>query len=229
MEKYVDRYDLRQERILHIGIGNSGFAQRFHRRVKEIVGTTIDHPEMEVASRLRLPNYRFFLHNKFSGKNDTVPGKFDFILDNNPTSPCCCVRHLVALFDFYLAKLATEGQVVTDLQGLEWVPDGSDPRWGFDFEDLAAVASAAGLSAFKANRKVFVLSRVVPSSPGPAGVLRHFLRRAANFPGKVLRNGPGAIRRMCRKSLDRLGLSAVSSTRRDGIDRKSGPPAEGAE
>jgi len=90
IEHYIDRYDLRRKRVLHIGIGNSGLAQRFARRVKEIVGTTIDEPEMAVARSLAIPNYRFVLHNKYSGDDAAVEGTFDFILDNNPTSPCCC-------------------------------------------------------------------------------------------------------------------------------------------
>ena len=87
MELYIDRYDLREKRILHIGIGNSGLARRFQGRVAEIVGTTIDEPEIKVAEALGLPNYRFVLHNKFSGDNQALAGSFDFILDNNPTSP----------------------------------------------------------------------------------------------------------------------------------------------
>jgi hypothetical protein len=208
MERYIDRYDLGQSRVLHIGIGDSGLAQRFHRRVAGIVGTTIDDPEIKVARSLAIPNYSFVLHNKFSGRNAIVPGRFDFILDNNPTSPCCCVRHLAELFDFYLEKLADVGQIVTDRQGLGWVPDGSDFRWSFDFDDLAAAAAIAGLSAFRANRSVYVLSRSVPPRPRIGSLSRHMLRRAIMLPNQLVRKGPRGLARIAR----RFAKSALVST-----------------
>ncbi|MEA3058800.1 MAG: hypothetical protein QOE50_212 [Sphingomonadales bacterium] len=199
MECYIDRYDLRQKRALHIGIGNSSLARRFHRRVGEIVGTTIDEPEIGVAQALGLPNYRIVIHNKYSGMDDVVPGKFDFILDNNPTSPCCCVRHLFVLFTFYADRLADGGQVVTDQLGLQWVPDGSNPRWRFNFDDLSIVAAEAGLSACRANKTVYVLSRSPPPAPGLAALARHLVRRVWMLPGQIARNGPQSLSRMSRR------------------------------
>jgi hypothetical protein len=200
MEHYVDRYDLRRARILHVGIGNSGFAKRFHARVKEIVGTTIDEPEMRVARSLDLPNYAFVLHNKFAGKDDVVEGTFDFILDNNPSSPCCCLRHLSDLFEFYLKKLATSGQIVTDRVGLGWVPNDTNPRWRFDFDDLAAVGAAAGLSSFRMGRSVYVLSRSTPSAPDLSSRSRHLARRIAMLPGRIVRTSRRTLARIARKS-----------------------------
>jgi hypothetical protein len=199
IESYIDRYDLRQKRVLHIGIGNSSFASRFHGRVREIVGTTIDEPEITVARALALPNYRFVIHNKFSGENEHIDGPFDFILDNNPTSPCCCLRHLADMFEFYAEKLAAGGQVVTDRLGLSWVPDDSNPRWSFNFADLASVAAAAGLSAFPVNQNVYVLSRSAPSPPGWFALSRYVLRRARMLPGQIARNGPPRLARTVRK------------------------------
>lgn len=209
IENYIDRFDLRDKRILHIGIGNSGLARRFHDRVKEIVGTTIDKPEINVARSLNLPNYAWILHNKYSGRSDIVPGKFDFIVDNNPTSPCCCFRHLVDLLDFYGEKLAQGGQIVTDLQGLSWVPENTNPRWSFDFEDLAAVAEIAGASAFVANRKVYVLSRSAPGAPGIPALSRHLWRRMKKLPGQIVRHGPRLVATHLRRSIKRLLLSTI--------------------
>lgn len=209
MERYVDRYDLRHKRILHIGIGNSGLAKRLQSGVGDIVGTTIDESEMTVARSLNLPNYSFVLHNKFSGDKDSVPGKFDFILDNNPTSPCCCIRHLAEEFDFYAAKLADGGQFVTDRQGLGWVPDGSNARWGFDFDDLAAVGTAAGLSTFRFDRSVYVLSRSAPMAPGFAPLLRHAGRRARTLPGQIVNDWPREIARISRKAVKWVLVSTV--------------------
>jgi hypothetical protein len=195
MERYIDRYDLRQKRILHIGIGNSGLAERFHGRVKEIVGTTIDEPEMKVGRSLGLPYYRFAMHNKFSGNNVAIDGTFDFILDNNPTSPCCCMKHLATLFEFYAEKLAPDGQIVTDRQGLQWVPEGSSPRWGFSFEDLAAAAAVVGLSAHRANQTVYVMSQSAPSKPTLRSLSKHGLRRAASLSVRAIRRLLRLVRR----------------------------------
>jgi hypothetical protein len=209
IERYIDRFDLRSDRILHIGIGNSGLAKRFKARAGEIVGTTIDEPEMRVAGTLGLPNYRFLLHNKYSGGADRIPGRFDFILDNNPTSPCCCFRHLSDLFDFYVEKLAEDGQIITDRQGLEWVPEEGNPRWSFDFEDLAAVGSVVGLQAFKMNRTVYVLARSRPAPPGPAPLARHLVRRAIRLPGQIVRHGPQAAARAVRTGAKALLQATV--------------------
>lgn len=205
MERYIDRYDLRQARILHIGIGNSGLAKRFHSRVGEIVGTTVDQPEMHVAGARSLPNYSFVLHNKYSGRDEAVEGKFDFILDNNPTSPCCCIRHLAVLFEFYSTKLAGGGQIVTDRQGLQWVPEASDPRWGFALDDLIAVAAVAGFSVFPMTKSVYVLGHSAPPPPGLRSRSTHWLRRAAMLPGKLVRNGPREIVRRLRTWINRAG------------------------
>ena len=199
MENYIDRYDLRQSRVLHIGIGNSGFAKRFHGRVRAITGTTIDEPEIKVARTLDLPNYDAVVHNKYSGRNEAVDGAFEFILDNNPTSPCCCIRHLSDLFDFYLEKLAPEGQIVTDRIGLRWVPEGSPRRWSFDFGDLAAVAAVTGLSAFRRTGSVYILSRSPPQEPGPLSRTRHTVRRVVALPERIIHNAPSRLVREYRR------------------------------
>lgn len=209
IEKYIDRFDLSDKRLLHIGIGNSGLARRFHRRVKEIVGTTIDEPEIKVAETLGCPNYSVALHNKYSGDTSVLTGKFDVIVDNNPTSPCCCVKHLAALFGFLDERLADGGFIVTDRGGLAWIPEESNRRWSFDFDDLAVVAATAGFTAFRATNSVYVLSRSAPPMPSLGSLTRHFGRRAAAFPGKVVRNGPRRLARIFRKGMKRLLLSAV--------------------
>jgi len=200
IERYIDRFDLRDKRLLHIGVGNSGLARRFHPHVKEIVGTTIDEPDIKVAKTLGLPNYSVVLHNKYSGESDSITGKFDVIVDNNLTSPCCCVRHLAALFGLFEDQLANGGCIVTDREGLAWIPpDQSNPRWSFDFEDLAAVASTARLAAFRVNRNVYVLARSAPPVPTVGSLSRHMGRRAAMMPGKILRNGPNKLARISRR------------------------------
>jgi len=194
IEEYIDRYDLRSKRVLHVGIGNSGLARRFRKRVGQVVGTTLDQSELEHAKHLGLPGYRVVIHNKYGGERDLCRGTFDFIVDNNPTSSCCCMKHLRAVFELYSAKLAPHGQIVTDRQGLGWTPPPGNPRFGFDFDDLAAVAKAAGLNAYRIDADVYVLARSAPPAPGALPLLRHQLRRAgmlpralAGFPRKIMR------------------------------------------
>ena len=185
MERYIDCFDLRSARILHVGIGNSGFARRFHGRVGEIIGTTIDPPEIAVAEGLALPNYRAVLHNKYSAGSGGIEGKFDVILDNNPTSPCCCIRHLSDMMEFYASRLAPDGWIITDRVGLGWIPEDANPRWSFDFDDLAAIGAPLGLSAFRATGSVCVLSRQRPPKPALPSLARHFARRLIALPGRI--------------------------------------------
>jgi hypothetical protein len=196
MERYVDRYDLRGARILHVGVGNSGFARRFHRRVGEIVGTTIDPPEIEVARALSLPNYRAVIHNKYSGDDAVIDGQYDFILDNNPTSPCCCFRHLSDMFDLYVKKLAPGGQIVTDRVGLRWIPADANWRWSFDFDDLDAVAGALGLRGFQMTGSVYVLSQAAPPKPDLLSRVRQLARQIAALPGRIVRSGRHRLARV---------------------------------
>jgi hypothetical protein len=196
IKDYIDRFDLRAKRILHIGIGNSSLAKRLHRRAREIVGTSVDEPEIRLARSLSLPNYTAVTHNKYSGLHDIVPGKFDFITDNNLTSPCCCTTHLATLFAFLDAKLADGGQIVTDAEGLGWVPDGIDPRWRFSFDDLAAAAAIVGFSTHRVNRNIYVLARSQPPMPRLLPLLRHCLRQTTFFPGEMIRTARRAISRV---------------------------------
>jgi len=186
-EGYLDQFDLRAKRILHIGIGNSGLARRFHGHVREIVGTSLDEPELELARKLNYSNYRVVRHNKYSGSINEISGRFDFIVENNPTSACCCIRHLSELFHFLESRLANGGQIVTDRVGLAWIPEGAHARWSFDFADLQAVASVAGFEAWKLDKDTYVLCRGAPPRPALGSRLRGSVRRIAR---RGLRGNP---------------------------------------
>ena len=184
IEDYLAAFDLAGKRILHIGVGNSGLAQRFSPRAKEIFGTTISPAEAAHGAALGLPNYRVAVHNKYSGDDDAVAGRFDFIVDNNPTTFGCCLEHFAAMLDFYASRLAPGGQIVTDRVGLGWTVSapGANTRWGFSFDDLAQVAALAGLSAHRAGRHTYVLSRGVlrrPSLPSRIAYSASSLAKAA--------------------------------------------------
>jgi hypothetical protein len=184
IEDYLDLHDLRGRSILHIGLGNSGLAVRFHKRAREIVGTSIIPAEVEKARALGLPNYRAVLHNKYTGRAEDWADRFDFIVDNGPTTFCCCLSHLATMLEFYVASLGVGGQVVTDRVGLAWTDiPGGNPRWSFDLDDLAAAGEVVGLRASRVDRNIYVLSRndvePLPPSTGLKLLARSIGRRLA--------------------------------------------------
>ncbi len=168
IEDYLDLFDLSDSDILHIGIGNSGLAQRFADKAKSIFGISVVESEVEQANSLDLPNYRAVIHNKHSGGDERIPAAFDFIIDNNPTTFCCCLEHLARMLELYANRLSPSGQVVTDRVGLGWTTDapGSNRRWAFSFDDLAAAAALAGLTAARAGPTIYTLSVGRPRRPG---------------------------------------------------------------
>jgi hypothetical protein len=167
IEAYLGRFDLSDKSILHVGIGNSGFATRFATRARRIVGTSIVPAEVEHGASLGLRNYRTVLHNKYSGRDSAVRGTFDFIVDNNPTGYCCCLSHFAAALHFYAARLAPDGQLLTDRRGLAWTPDseGRNRRWEFSFADFAAAARCVGLGAYRMSGDIFALAPGRPEAP----------------------------------------------------------------
>lgn len=164
IERYLSHLRLANKSILHVGIGNSGLARRFSRRAGRIVGTTITENEARHGAEQSLPNYTVELHNKYSGRALASPGPFDFIVDNNPTTFCCCLEHLMVMLRFYESSLADKGQFLTDRAGLGWVVSapGSNPRWKFSFEDLAAVSAKVGLRAYAIDNDIMALARERP-------------------------------------------------------------------
>jgi hypothetical protein len=187
IERYIDQFELRDKRLLHIGIGNSGLATRFHDHTGEIVGTSLDEPELRLARSLGYSNYRVALHNKYSGETDDLAGRFDFIVENNPTSACCCMRHLAELFRLLESKLAEGGQVVTDRAGLAWTPEDANRRWSFDFDDLQAVGSMVGLKVWRISEDTYVLCRHIPPKPALSERFQSLFRRAPRLAARVLR------------------------------------------
>ncbi len=136
------------ESLLHVGLGNSRLAERFSARCRTIVGMSITGPEVEHAVGLNIANYLPLLENKFSTAfAETFDGAFDFIIDNNPSSFACCFFHFARMMRTYRRVLKDDGRIVTEALGLGWVAKAPqvNPRWGFSFDDWAAVTLAYGL------------------------------------------------------------------------------------
>jgi hypothetical protein len=161
LEDYVQsRCDPRSQ-ILHIGLGNSRLAQRFCNSVLAIVGIAICKSEIDHALSCSIANYLPMLINKYSNTFAGAFGPdFDFVLDNNPTSFCCCYLHFCRMMTTYRRVLRKGGTIVTDRSGLAWVPAEAHPRWSFDFADWARFGAVLGLSARDVNGDVFTMEFV---------------------------------------------------------------------
>jgi hypothetical protein len=191
IEAYIDRFDLRRKAILHVGAGNSGLAARFAGRARRIVGTTIVPHEVVCGEALDLSNYRIILHNKYRGHAGFAEGRFDIIVDNNPSTYCCCLQHFARMMEFYADVLAPGGQIVTDRAGLGWSLASSVPRWSFTAADLSAVAQLVGLATYEIRAQTVVLAREAPAGPTAAGSLRWAVRKGARLLARLLgRRGP---------------------------------------
>lgn len=189
IEDYIDRYRLSGKRIFHVGIGNSKLAARFIRRGATVVGTTISPTELALAAQLRLAGYEPRLENKHDAAAGPDEGRIDFLVDNNPTTFCCCMEHLGSMLATYRNLLAPGGQIVTDRVGLGWTTSapGANPRWGFDFCDFEAVGRAFDLVANRHDDCIYVLSRRLPPAPGPVWLARYHVVRALTRIGRRLR------------------------------------------
>ena len=144
--------------LLHIGIGNSGLAERLHPKFARIAGITIQPGELNRAVLLRIPNYEVRNYNKYkAGLAALFAGKFDIIVDNNPTSFCCCCMHLNMMMRSYAEMLKDGGVILSDRAGLKWVTPQNNKGWkikipewfligkSFGFEGIAFSENVVGL------------------------------------------------------------------------------------
>ena len=125
-------------RLLHVGIGNSGLAKRFYKRVCQIEGITLGRREEEVAVVANISNYHVHLVNKYSEDLPTrLQPPFNFIIDNNLASYACCVHHFHSMMQNYVSMLLIGGKILSDRIGLRHVAN--DENWDLtgDLEALA--------------------------------------------------------------------------------------------
>jgi len=189
IESTLESLGVNGRKILHIGVGNSKLAERFSPQASYILGTTICEAERRRGMSLNLPNYEVVLHNKYA--RDRVRGRvtrYDFIIDNNPTTFCCCWSHLVVMMEHYAALLSPSGRILTDKVGLGWVTSdpSASPHWGCSYEDWRAIGRAFNLEARQLNEFVYALTP------------RSRLRSAARY-----------LKRWAKRLTHRLGLRAM--------------------
>lgn len=143
--------------LLHVGVGNSSLARRMGGRWERVDGLTVSAAELELARSLDLTGYHVALADKYDpAASDVLPGPYDVVVDNNPTSFACCRAHQDALMGRYAGWIAPAGVLLTDRAGMAWTV--GDPRWAITVRDLAALAAPHGLVVRRETRHVVSLS-----------------------------------------------------------------------
>ena len=120
IEAALDTMTVTGASILHVGVGNSHFAQRFASRARRLDGLTVHQNEKTQADALRIPNYTVYVLNKYSPEFGAVLTKpYDFIIDNNLASFACCHYHFAVMCANYLRALTAHGQILTCQIGMD--------------------------------------------------------------------------------------------------------------
>lgn len=191
IERYLDGFAMRGKRILHIGAGNSLLAKRFCARGAHVLGTTITADELAHGHELAIPGYEMRLHNKYSGAQDFAWGRFDFIVDNNPTTFACCLHHYMAMLRFYADVLAPQGQWLVDRVGLAWLVSQKvmPSRWSFSADDLARSVALVGLQVTSVTPDILAVSAMPPARSSAS---RRLLSRAIARIGRSRTGGTAA-------------------------------------
>jgi len=144
--------------LLHVGVGNSKLAQRFHERVSWIEGITLGGTEGQLAKSFGIPNYNVHRINKY---DETLTSRmqhlpYNFIIDNNPASYACCVYHFHTMMRNYVAMLGAGGKILTDKAGLSHVGLSNDPNWDL-IDDLDRIAKRFDLTLIAETDFVYSL------------------------------------------------------------------------
>lgn len=157
IEAIIERRHAGGTALLHVGVGNSSLARRLAGRWDRIDGLTVSSAELELARTLDLPGYQVVLADKYDpGAAGLLPGPYDVVVDNNPTSFACCRAHQDALMERYAGWIAPGGVLLTDRAGMAWTV--GDPRWAITVRDLAELAEPHGLVVRRETRHVVSLS-----------------------------------------------------------------------
>lgn len=121
IHNFLLKRDIKNQNILHVGIGNSYLAKT-HSKNNFVDGLTISNKEITHAKKLNLSNYNLFFQNKFSINNilDDKLNTYDIIIDNNLKSYSCCEKSFQKLFSRYKNILNKKGQIITSIKGMNW-------------------------------------------------------------------------------------------------------------
>lgn len=143
--------------LLHIGVGNSRFAERFAAEALLIDGITVCRSEVERATSLRIPNYTVYFLNKYGRKFLlTLTHRYDFVIDNNLASYACCKYHFYRMLDNYLWAMKPGARILTDQRGMDFSVD--EKRWILSYEDLQALEKKFPVQVSRITDTVYAIA-----------------------------------------------------------------------
>ena len=157
IEAVLDTMAVTGAAILHVGVGNSKFAQRFASRVHRIDGLTVHQNEKTQADALGIPNYTVYMLNKHSREFvSVIVNTYDFIIDNNLASFACCKYHFAVLCENYLRALTSHGQILTCQIGMDAYH--GDFGWVMTYADLLSLESKFPVHVAKLTDVVYAIA-----------------------------------------------------------------------
>lgn len=115
-EYFIKNYSKNEVKVLQIGVGNSSFYKNASKSFCYFYGVTIVFEELEYGLKLKNSqnhdNYHCELFNKYElSKKLTTDQNFDYIIDNDLSSYCCCKFHFSELIKFYSRILTPLGKI----------------------------------------------------------------------------------------------------------------------
>jgi hypothetical protein len=156
IEDAISSMEWRGKSFLHVGIGNSRFAERFAAGAALIDGLTVCRSEVERAQSLGISNYTVYFLNKYGREFPlTIANRYDFVIDNNLASYCCCKYHFYRMLDNYLWAMKPGGRILTDQRGMDFTVE--EKRWVLSYQDLQFLEAKFPLSAARINDTVYAL------------------------------------------------------------------------
>jgi len=157
IEDALQGLDWRGKHILHVGVGNSRFAERFAPELAQVDGITICQSEIAKAQSLGIPNYTVHFLNKYGREFSLViRNRYDFVIDNNLASYACCKYHFYRMMDNYLAVMKPGGRILTDQRGMDFTVE--EKRWILSYRDLEALEQKFPVRASRVTHTVYALT-----------------------------------------------------------------------
>ncbi|MFB0925782.1 MAG: hypothetical protein QMB65_10975 [Vicingaceae bacterium] len=157
IEVVLKEFDLKDKKILHVGIGSSSLASQFNYLAERIDGITVMPEEKKYAESLNLPKYNTFIINKYSNELNSLNQSYDFIIDNNLSSFACCKHHYQLMLNNYIDILNQGGMILTDEVGMKYY---EDYAFGIEFEDLQKLEKELPVKVLKINQSVFAIQKL---------------------------------------------------------------------
>jgi len=158
IEHYLSTLDLRDKRLLHVGIGNSAIGKTYATESTRVDGITVIEEEKNYADQLHIPSYKPYLINKYDenqlcGLNQL----YDIVIDNNLSSFSCCRFHYKQMLRNYIASLTATGMILTEAKGMAFFEDYAFP---IDFSDLQTLEEEYPVTCFTLRESMVAVQRL---------------------------------------------------------------------